>query len=182
MRVQSTQNWPNHALGAITVSWLAVVGLSWRRAVTLALAISAGFFIGCASGPREREDRASSPVGAWPARVDGEFVAKTFRFRPASTEWRVIPTRRISYNIVFKIEDADIPADYFVEHCRDTEVERFRKILEGDDGYITVVAIWVNDRIPREDFHGAPEYWVDGRLLVGSLQSTPMAPNRTRGR
>jgi hypothetical protein len=100
-------------------------------------------------------------------------VLKTFRFRPASIEWRAVPTRRASYLIICKIEDKDIPADYFVTGCWDTEVDRFRKVLEKDDGYITVVATWVNDRMPKEELKGAPEYWVDGRRLLGTLQTKP---------
>ena len=109
----------------------------------------------------------------WPARVGEKYAPKTFRFHPASVEWRPVPTRRLSYDIIFTIEDKNVPADYFIARCWDTEVDRFRKILEADDGYITVTAFWVNDKTPREDFKGAPEYWVDGRKLLGTLQTKP---------
>ena len=100
-------------------------------------------------------------------------MLKTFRFRPASIEWRAVRTRRLSYLIVFKIEDKDIPADYFVMSCRESGVDRVRKVLEEDDNYITVVASWVNNRRPGEEFKGAGEYWVDGRVLLGTLQTKP---------
>ena len=80
-------------------------------------------------------------------------------------------TRRLSFNIVFRIEDKNVPADYFMAHCWDYEADQFRKILEEDDGYITVIATGVDDRRPKEEFRGSPEYWVDGKLLVGRLQA-----------
>jgi len=106
----------------------------------------------------------------WPAYVDGIYVLKTFRFRPASTEYREVPTRRQSINIIFKIEDNQIPADYFVVGCWADELERFKQVLAADDGYITVVAMWVNQRVPRDEFKGAASHWVDGRRLIGKLQ------------
>ena len=114
-----------------------------------------------------------SSLTNWPALVGGKYVLKTFRFRPASIEWHAVQTRRLSYTIIFKIEDKNVPAEFFMARCWDTEVDRFRKILEADDGYITVTAFGVNDKIPKEKFKGDGEYWLDGRMLLGDLQTKP---------
>jgi hypothetical protein len=102
----------------------------------------------------------------------------TFRFRPASIEFRDFGTRRQSFTVVIKIDDKKIPADYFVPQQRrlwDTDVEPFRQslrdIMAKDDGYITVVDGILRERIPREKHAGHTNYWIDGRSLLGRIKT-----------
>jgi hypothetical protein len=109
----------------------------------------------------------------WPAKVNGTNVLKTFRFRPARTEFHERGTRRQSFTVVFKIEDKDVPADYFMTRCWDTEVELFKELLAADDGYITVVASTVTASVPGQQFLATRPFLVEGRVLQGSLQMKP---------
>jgi hypothetical protein len=109
----------------------------------------------------------------WPAQVNGTNVLKTFRFRPTRTEFRERGTRRQSFTVVFKIEDKEVPADYFMTRCWDTEVELFKEFLAEGEGYITVVAWTVTASMPGQQFPATRPFLVDGRILQGSLQMKP---------
>ena len=126
------------------------------------------------NGPvSETEGRVTSTPTNWPARVNGTNVLKTFRFRPVKTEFRERGTRRQSFTVVFKIEDKDVPADYFMTICWDTEVELFKELLAADDGYITVVASTATMAVPGQRFLSTRPFQIDGRVLQGWLKMKP---------
>lgn len=113
----------------------------------------------------------------WPAYVDGQYVVKRFRFPPASVEYRALPTRRPSVLVVFAIKQKEIPADTFAIHLPDETIpsakDRIEKLLRADDGHMTVEAYWVNPPVPKEKWQGAPERWLEGRVLLGKLVEKP---------
>jgi hypothetical protein len=120
---------------------------------------------------------AVAPPQRWPAYVNGKFVSKTFRFRPAAIEYRPLPTRGGNTMVIFRIKEKDIPADHFAVSRAGRLVgptrERVRKILAEDDGYITVRAYWVNRAVPKAEWGGSPEWWVEGRALLGRWETNP---------
>jgi hypothetical protein len=117
------------------------------------------------------------PRPGWPAYVNRTFIPRTFRFRPAAIEYRPLPTRGGSTLVIFRIKRRDIPADFFAVTLRGGVVrsaqERVRKILADDGGYITVRATWVNAAVPRAKWGGSPEWWVEGRALLGRWDTNP---------
>jgi hypothetical protein len=125
-----------------------------------------------ASATVSSDDKKKPDEAKWPAYVDGKFVHKTITFKPAKVEYLPARGRRAVTTVVFRIKDDSIPAEYFTVgvfgHEKAVE-EIVAKYLKERNGKITVDAYWVNLAIPKKEWTGDPERWIEGRLLLGKL-------------
>jgi hypothetical protein len=127
--------------------------------------------------------KATALATRWPSRAAGRYSWKTFRFRPASFQYRNLMTVGGKIAVYIGIRDPAVPADYF--HVISDDVpsvpkrlaagrsatpgltergvaHRLRALQDYDGGYLTVRAYDVGVPHPK---------WPDprGRLLMGHL-------------
>jgi hypothetical protein len=111
------------------------------------------------------------PEGPWPRLVDGRPVVKTFKLRVTIESQRDLGWRAPASRVVFKIEDKDAPADYFVTIWR--RRTSLKEALQAAGGQITVAATWVNLPLPHQKrmalLLSPEERWQGKRVLLGAL-------------
>ena len=136
-----------------------------RRSIEIAITVALSF-----AGITEVLSQENT-AEKWPAYINGQYVVRNFRFKPTFVQYRPLPTRSPSTLVVFGIKRADIPADYFTVGYRDgsEEERRVKEAIDSDGGYITVTAHWVNPAESKREWKGSPQWWADGRLLLGEL-------------
>lgn len=124
---------------------------------------------------RRAEARAQAErTGNWPAVVDGEWVRRTFRFRPTRLQYARRMTVTGENVAIFGIDDPRVPAKHFLWFPgRDEEYQielHVRKLLAADGGYITVDAESVSDS-DRFRFSGCMRSSVRDPGRRGSLRT-----------